>query len=159
MKKIGILVMTLCCLLLAACGGKTETVNDVDLTAFYDELAQNYGWTEDSMMELDSEMLEMYYPGLADISAKQLVAKAPVMSFAVNEYVFLQCETEADAKSAAAILQARIDAQAGGDAWYPETIDQWKAASVITHGAYTALIASGEHQTEVEEAWNAQFDA
>ena len=80
------------------------------------------------MMDLDSDMLEMYYPGLGDIAAKQFLAKAPVMSYAVNEYVFMQCENEDDAARAAEILQTRIDTQAGGDAFYPETIDQWKAA-------------------------------
>ena len=94
----------------------------------------------------------MYYPGLGDIPAKQLLAKAPVMSYAVSEYVFLQADSEQDAAQAAKILQTRIDSQADGDAFYPETIDQWKAAKVLQNGAYVALIASGEHQTEIEDA-------
>ena len=81
MKKLFALVavaLTLCGLL-TACGSKTETANDVDLTGFYNALAEQYGWGDD-MMDLDGEMLEMYYPGLGDIPAKQLLAKAPVMS-------------------------------------------------------------------------------
>ena len=81
----------LLCGLLTACGSKTETANDVDLTGFYNALAEKYGWGDD-MMDLDGDMLEMYYPGLGDIAAKQFLAKAPVMSYAVNEYVFMQCE-------------------------------------------------------------------
>ena len=160
MKKLFALVavaLTLCGLL-TACGSKTETTNDVDLTGFYNTLAEKYGWGDD-MMDLDSDMLEMYYPGLGDIAAKQFLAKAPVMSYAVNEYVFMQCENEDDAARAAEILQTRIDTQADGDAFYPETIDQWKAAKVLQNGAYVAMIASGEHQTEIEDAWNAQFGA
>ena len=80
------------------------------------------------------------------------------MSYAVNEYVFMQCENEDDAARAAEILQTRIDTQAGGDAFYPETIDQWKVARVMTNGAYVALIASGEHQAEIKDAWSAQFN-
>ena len=148
----------LLCGLLTACGSKTETANDVDLTGFYNALAEQYGWGDD-MMDLDSDMLELYYPGLGEISAKQLLAKSPVMSYAVNEYVFMQCENEDDAAQAAKILQTRIDSQADGDAFYPETIDQWKAAKVLQNGAYVAMIASGEHQTEIEDAWNAQFGA
>ena len=91
--------------------------------------------------------------------AKQLLAKAPVMSYAVSEYVFLQADSEQDAAQAVKILQTRIDSQADGDAFYPETIDQWKAAKVLQNGAYVAMIASGEHQTEIEDAWNAQFGA
>ena len=147
----------LLCGLLTACGSKTETANDVDLTAFYNGLAEQYDWGDD-MMDLDSDMLEMYYPGLGDIAAKQFLAKAPVMSYAVNEYVFMQCENEDDAAQAAKILQTRIDSQADGDAFYPETIDQWKAAKVLQNGAYVAMIASGEHQAEIEDAWSAQFN-
>lgn len=160
MKKLFALAavaLTLCGLL-TACGSKTETANDVDLTGFYNALAEQYGWGDD-MMDLDGEMLEMYYPGLGEISTKQLLAKSPVMSYAVNEYVFMQCETEDDAAKATEILQTRIDSQADGDAFYPETIDQWKAAKVLQNGVYVAMIASGEHQTEIEDAWNAQFGA
>lgn len=160
MKKVWTLtLMTLAlCGLLAACGGKTETPADpVDLTAFYNGLAEEYGWTDETMMDLDAEMLELYYPGLWELAPKTCIAKVPLMSYAVNEYVFVACESEKDAETAAGLLQARIDAQSGGDAWYPETVDQWKAANVITHGAYTALIASGEHQSDIEAAWNALF--
>ena len=149
MKKLFALAavaLTLCGLL-TACGSKTETANDVDLTGFYNALAEQYGWGDD-MMDLDGE-----------IPAKQLLAKAPVMSYAVSEYVFLQADSEQDAAQAAKILQTRIDSQADGDAFYPETIDQWKAAKVLQNGAYVAMIASGEHQTEIEDAWNAQFGA
>ena len=155
MKKLFALAavaLTLCGLL-TACGSKTGTANDVDLTGFYNALAEQYGWGDD-MMDLDGEMLEMYYPGLGDIAAK-----APVMSYAVSEYVFLQADSEQDAAQAVKILQTRIDSQADGDAFYPETIDQWKAAKVLQNGAYVAMIASGEHQTEIEAAWNAQFGA
>ena len=160
MKKFYMIAaaVLLLCGVLSACGSKTETANDVDLTAFYNGLAEQYDWGDD-MMDLDSDMLEMYYPGLGDIAAKQFLAKAPVMSYAVNEYVFMQCENEDDAAQAAKILQTRIDSQADGDAFYPETIDQWKAAKVLQNGAYVAMIASGEHQTEIEDAWNAQFGA
>lgn len=159
MKKIRILAAVLVlCGVLTACGSSgAEAEKDIDLTAFYSTLAEGYGWTEDSMMELDDEMLELYYPGLGDLSAKQRLAISPVMSYAVNEYVFMQCESGQDADTAADILQARVDSQAGGDAWYPETIEQWENAKVITTGSYVALIASGEHQADIEAAWNALF--
>ena len=70
--------------LLTACGGKT-TDKTVDLTAFYNTLAEEYGWAEDAassgeedimMMNLEGDMLEGSYPGLADVATKQLIAKA-----------------------------------------------------------------------------------
>ena len=58
--------------LLTACGGKT-TDKTVDLTAFYNTLAEEYGWAEDAassgeedimMMNLEGDMLEGSYPCL-----------------------------------------------------------------------------------------------
>ena len=49
MKKLFALAavaLTLCGLL-TACGSKTETANDVDLTGFYNALAEQYGWGDD----------------------------------------------------------------------------------------------------------------
>ena len=74
--------------LLTACGGNDDGTPrpDVDLTAFYNGLAEEYGWAEDAassgeedimMMNVEGDMLEGYYPGLADVATKQLIAKAP----------------------------------------------------------------------------------
>ena len=88
--------------LLTACGGKT-TDKTVDLTAFYNTLAEEYGWAEDAassgeedimMMNLEGDMLEGSYPGLADVATKQLIAKAPMISAVVNEIVLAECGTE-----------------------------------------------------------------
>ena len=55
--------------LLTACGGETAAQNDVDLTAFYNTLAETYGWTEDAassgendilMMNVEGDLLESY---------------------------------------------------------------------------------------------------
>ena len=81
------------------------------------------------------------------------------MSSDVNEIVLMQGETEEDAESAAAILQARIDAQAEGGAWYPESLEAWKAAKVLREGTYVALIASGAHQEALEEQFRLQFQS
>ena len=151
--------------LLTACGGKT-TDKTVDLTAFYNTLAEEYGWAEDAassgeedimMMNLEGDMLEGYYPGLEALAAKQLVAKAPMMSAVVNEIVLVQCENEEDAASAAAILQDRADAQAEGGAFYPESMEAWSNAAVIQQGTYVALIASSEYQDALETSFNEQF--
>ena len=141
---------------LAACGSKKEEAKEVDLTAFYDTLAAEYDWT-DYLADTEGEMLEMYYPGLGEITTKQMIAKAPRMSSVVNEMVFLQCETEDDAAKAAEILQQRIDTQAEGGAWYPESMEAWGRGVVDQQGTYVAMIASAEHQDAIVESWKAQF--
>lgn len=152
------LVMAACCL--TACGSKKEEAPaevTVDLTAFYSEVEAECGIPDGYMADLEGEMLESYYPGMTEIAAKQLVAKAPMMSAVVNEMVFMQCESEEDAAAAAKILQERVTVQAEGGAWYPESMEAWSKGEVIQHGTYVAMVASAEFQSTIVEAFNALF--
>ena len=160
MKKTMTLFLALVLALgtLTACGKKADAeAADVDLTAFYTELEKKYEWNEGYMVDLEGEMLESYYPGISDIPTKQFLAKAPMMSFVVNELVLMQCETEQDADAAAAILQDRVDTQAEGGAWYPESMEAWGKAQVIRQETYVAMIASASYQQEMADAFNALF--
>lgn len=50
--------------LLSACGGKDETATpDVDLTDFYEDVKEEYGWSDGYMTDIEGELLESYYPG------------------------------------------------------------------------------------------------
>ena len=161
MKKRAVWMLAALLLLASGCGGQREEGraedSDVALNTLYAGMEEACGWEEGYMADVEGELLESYYPGLSGIPAKQLVAKVPAMSSDVNEVVLIQCETEKDAESAATILQARIDAQAEGGAWYPESLEAWKAAKVLREGACAALIASGAHQAELEEQFRSQF--
>ena len=55
------------------------------------------------------------------------------------------------------ILQDRIDVQADGGAWYPESMEAWSRGIVIRQGTYVGMIASAEHQDEIAEAFNRKF--
>ena len=177
MKKIVTIAMSALLILgLAACGGNggnggnSETA-DVDLESFYTGLAEEYGWTEDVenigpndllLSTIEGEMLESYYPGLSEIPAKQLVAKAPTMSAVVNEVVFIQCETAEDAEKAAEIFQARIDYMVGdgtspGGAWYPGPTAQWTNNSrVVSNGNYVMMVVH-ENCDDIVDAFNGLF--
>ena len=156
MKKLSVLLCAM--LLLTACGrSEGTTVPDIDLEDFFESLEEEYQWGEGYMVEIEGEMLESAYPGLSDIPTEQFVAKMPIMSSVVNELVFLQCRTEEDAANAAAILQDRIDVQADGGAWYPESMEAWGNGIVIQQGTYVGLIASAEHQDEISEKFNHLF--
>lgn len=168
MKKWFVMALAACMLtgLLAGCGSKEEGSAQVDLSAFYETLAEEYHWSEDPqtsqesdllMSSVEGELLESYYPGLADVATEQLIVKVPLIGQTVNEVVFAQCKSEDDAASAAEILQSRVDAQAEGDAFYPALLEAWGKAKVIQNGTYVAMIASAEHQTEIEDAFNALF--
>lgn len=168
MKKLLTLALSalLTMSLLTACGGETAPQNDVDLTAFYNTLAEEYGWVEDAassgpddvlMSNIEGDLLESYYPGLADVATEQLIAKAPMISAVVNEIVLAQCATEEDAATAASILQDRVDTQAEGGAWYPESMETWSNAQVIQEGAYVAMVACAQHQAEIVEQFQQLF--
>ena len=152
------MVLAVCCL--TACGSKKEEAPaevNVDLSVFYSDVEAECGIPEGYMADLEGEMLEGYYPGLAEIPAKQLIAKAPMMSAVVNEMVFMQCESEEDAAAAAEILQERVTMQAEGGAWYPESMEAWSKGEVIQQGTYVAMVASAEFQSTIVDAFNALF--
>lgn len=159
MKKWMTLVLTALLLisLLTACGGGADETADVDLEALIADIEETYGWDNGYLVDIEGDMLESYYPGLSDIAAKQFVAKMPMMSAVVNEMVFMQCETEDDAAGAAAILQDRINVQAQGGAWYPESMEAWSRGIVIQQGTYVAMVASAEHQDEISEGFSQKF--
>lgn len=162
MKKRTVVVLAALLLLVSGCGGQQEEGRAEDsavaLESLYAGMAESCGWDGDYMTDVEGELLEEYYPGLSEVPAGQLIVKVPAMSSDVNEIVLMQCETEEDADAAAAILQARIDSQAEGGAWYPETLEAWKNARVLRQGEiYVALIASGEFQESLEEQFNHQF--
>ena len=163
MKKRAVWILAALLLLASGCGRQREEGGteepDVALNTLYAGMEESCGWEEGYMADVEGELLEGYYPGLSEIPAKQLVAKVPAMSSDVNEVVLIQCETEKDAESAATILQARIDAQSEGGAWYPESLEAWKAAKVLREGTYVALIASGAHQEALEEQFRLQFQS
>ena len=159
MKKRMMMVLAamLALLLTAGCGSTKEEIKSVDLTEFYNGLAEEYEWGENYMASIEGDLLESYYPGLGDISTKQFIAMTPQMSSVVNELVFLEAETEEDAEKAAEILQKRIDDQAAGVAWYPESMEAWGRGQVIQEGTYGAMIASAEHQEEIADAFEGLF--
>ena len=166
MRKWMTIALAAMLLLLTACGGnggnKAPAAADVDLEDLYESIEKECGWDDQYMVETEGEMLDMYYPGLSEIDTEQLVAKAPMMSAAVNELVLVQCETDADVEQVVEILQERINYQVGdennpGGAWYPESIESWKKAEVIQQGNYVALVASAEYQDTIVEMFNQSF--
>lgn len=178
MKKLFSMILALTMTLtLAACGSKETSTGGadegaVDLNAFYAELSETYGmvdgektdpeeFQEDSIMMMDltaePEFMENYYPGLKDIATKQLIAQTSMISATANEFVFVECENEDDAAKVAEILQGRVTMQAEGGAWYPETVEAWTKAQVVTHGNFVGMIVSQGNQDEATEAFNALF--
>lgn len=124
----------------------TASLGPPDLQAFYDELIFDDP-DFNATAELFGEYLDVYYPGLSAIPARQLVVYQPMMSAVVCEIALIEVDDSADVKTVIELLQARIAAQVGtedepGGAWYPASIESWQNNSrIVSHGRYIMLIA------------------
>ena len=145
-------------------GGETPAEpagEGVDLTAFYNSLAGGETWP--SMMAVEGEALSAFYPGLADIAAKQCLVYYAMISATVGELALVEVENADDVQAVKDIFQARIDYQVGdetnpGGAWYPDSIEGWKNGSrIVSNGNYVMLIALSEGADSVVDAFNALF--
>lgn len=127
----------------------------VDLNAFYDTITSNYELA--AMSDLDGDLLENYYPGITGYTLNQCVAKVSMISAIVSEIVLVECANADDAAAVAAILQARIDAQVDGGAFYPSSVQQWESAQLVTSGNYVAMIACGDNSAAIADDFLAEF--
>ena len=172
--------------LLCACtgGGKTK---EVDLAAFYLGLTEKYAVCEtveqaypddmvndDSYFEPGTDMEQRQewlkeqrdflrqaalgnYPGLSDIATEQCLVYAPMFSLSAAESVLIQVSDAADVDAVKNILQARIDAQVAGGAFYPMAVEAWENNSRIeSNGCYVIMIVSEDCDAVVSE-FNALF--
>lgn len=126
----------------------------VNLSAFYDTVTSSYEFA--SLSDLDSTMLDTYYPGLTAVSTLQLIAKMPMISASGHEIVLIQCENSDDVATVQAILEARKQAQVDGGAWYPETTAIWESAQICVSGNYLMLI-SHENAADIADSFYALF--
>ena len=128
--------------------------DSIDLTAFFNSLTSKFEFA--SLMDMDSVMLDSYYPGLTAISAKQLIAKMPMITASANEIVLVECASETDAEAVKTIFETRKQTQMDGGAWYPETIEQWGGAQICVNGAYVMLVCHAD-AADIAASFNALF--
>ena len=139
---------------------ETEAPEEINLSAFYNTLREGNIWPELMDLTTDAnmkELLDSYYPGLAEIAAKQSGVYVAAISAAVGEIALVEVENAEDVQAVEDIFQARIDYQVGDDAtpggaWYPETIEGWKTKSrIVSHGNYVMLAVGDASASAVEE--------
>ena len=164
--------------LLAACNGDSGETKDVNLADFYRGLTEKYAvcetpeqaypddavsedFTAEDLKEARESLRQMgldAYPGLSDVDAEQCLVYVSMMSFNGAEAVLVQVSNAADVDAVKAILQARVDAQKSGGAWYPAAVEGWTNNSrIVSNGNYVMLIVSEDCDAIVND-FNALFN-
>jgi len=111
MKKILSLGLALALTLamLAGCSNSgNQTSADVNLEEFYQTIFTDPENTP-AMMPLEGEMLESFYPGLAEVELKQQVAYMPMITAVACEIVMVECANATDVDADKEVIQARVD--------------------------------------------------
>jgi len=167
MKKFLSIVLSLVMVMsLAACGGNSAEKDDSaakeapDLTKYYEDFMASLGEGNAPMMmnlNEDESLVEGLFPGLAGYELKQSVLQAAAIGAVAFEFALVECANEGDVEAVKGILQARIDNQINGGAFYPETTAAWEKAELIVNGNVVALIVAGEQQADAVAAFNELF--
>ncbi len=153
MKKSLALLLVLCLAATVAGCGKADSFT-TDLSAFYGDITADEGFP--MMMEIDEDIAENFYPGLAAIERKQTVLYTAAISATPCEIAMVEVADPADAKAVEEIFQARIDAQVAGGAWYPDTIAGWENnAVIVTRGGCVCLFVVDPSLGDPAAAFNA----
>ena len=138
---------------------EAPAAGSVDLNAFYLSLMDTYGENFPATMNLCEavEMLDGFYPGMSEIDAKQMMIYQPMMGAVVCEIALVEVVNSADIDAVKAMMQARIDTQVDGGAWYPESIEGWKNNSrIVVNGNCVMMIAYSDCDAVVD-AFNSLF--
>ena len=138
---------------------EAPAAGSADLNAFYLSLVESYGENFPATMNLCEavEMLDGFYPGMSEIDAKQMMIYQPMMGAVVCEIALVEVVNSADIDAVKAMMQARIDTQVDGGAWYPESIEGWKNNSrIVVNGNCVMMIAYSDCDAIVD-AFNGLF--
>lgn len=168
MKKLCVFCMALLMLAMTACGkdtsgGGKDTSGggqSVDLRAAYEaaiaQVNEELGDNAPALLEETAvELLNGYYPGIADIQLKQSVFFLSPTATSC-EVAMVEVADSADAAKVRDIFQARVDTMAN-NTMYPDEAAMWKnSATVSVNGSYVVLEVLPEGCT-VPDAFLARF--
>lgn len=126
----------------------------INLQNFYDSISSTYEFS--SMMDMDTEIMDAYYPGLSAVSTAQFVGKIAMITASANELVLIECASSDDVATVQAILETRKQMQVDGGAWYPESISMWESAQICVNGNYLMLV-SHANAADIAAEFNALF--
>ena len=127
-------------------------VPEVDFMTFFTYVMDNYEIPSLDGTPLDSEFLANFYPELSEIETAKTEVHIAMMSSVACELAMVEVNDIMDINTVQDALQARIDAQINGGAFYPATIEAWETSSIIvTQGKYMCMYVGPEYENIVND--------
>lgn len=142
---------------LCACGGREEekviALEDV-YQGIMDAQQDNENGELVMFQETSTDVMDGFYPGLADVELNQQLLYMPAVYGFACEIMLVEVADPADVQTAKDILQARIDL-ASSDANYPENAKPWaRNAQVQEDGRYLCMIVLPDGYTIPEHVFD-----
>ena len=137
---------------------KCEWADPVDLAEFYNSMFPDPS-NAPAVMDLAAEpdMLNGFYPGMADIETKQCVVYMPMMTAVPFEIALVEVANAADVDTVKEIMQTRIDNEIANFMNYPMVTENWeKNSRIVSNGNYVMMVAYEDYEGFIE-AFNALF--
>ena len=132
----------------------------VSLNDFYSTLQSSYEGL-DSMMVLDGELLDTYYPGLSSIAAvEEVLIQETRMTMANMAVGLVKLSDDAvfdDFVAVTEVLNARIAAQADGGAWYPASCETWGQGVTTSVTRYVGMFVYPESAQDMADLFTETF--
>ena len=133
-----------------------DMVNDDSYFEPGTDMEQRQEWLKEQR-DLLNEMARGIYPDLSDIATEQFLVYVPMFSLSAAESVLIPVSDAADVDAVKDILQARVDIQVSGGAFYPSAVETRQNNSrIVSNGSYIMLIVS-PHCDAVVSEFNALF--
>ena len=132
----------------------------VSLTDFFSTLQGSYEGL-DSMMALDGELLDTYYPGLSSIDAvEEVLVQETMMTMANMAVGLVKLSGDATSDDIVAVqnaLQTRINTQADGGAWYPASCETWEQGIITSTANVVGMFVYPENAQDMADLFTQTF--
>lgn len=132
----------------------------VSLSGFFSTLQGSYEGL-DSMMVLDGELLDTYYPGLSSIAAvEEVLVQETMMTMANMAVGLVKLSDDATSDDIVAVqnaLQTRINTQADGGAWYPASCETWEQGIITSTSNVVGMFVYPENAQDMADLFAETF--
>lgn len=142
----------------APAAGEADTRPSLD--GFFTTLQGSYEGLG-AMGAIEGEVLENYYPGLSGIATVEELLVQETMITTANVAVGLvklsKDATLDDIQAVQDILQARINTQAEGGAWYPASCETWEQGVILSVNNCVGMFVYPEDAQEMADLFMEAF--